>query len=409
MLPNSSENAWIRRTRWLTQALIISGTLNIGLIATFAYFALKDKQKILAIAPLRSAKEALSTNFQLVHSYAMLPFQELLLRLENRDLSEEGLRKRDLALACLVAFHYFNLDKALGQLPLQKRGISLASAEGQDPQELVVFPGLTEAQFQAILHFAKTEKWPFTSQGLFEELKRSTLMRDPSLLEAFYLSSEFHTAYTLLTKTGVTLSREQIVDLLCEGDWKTLAELTQKSLMEISLDRKRTFLTTYFQQHHSKLAAKALLETERDFVLKRFDDAQILTLLDLYPEKSTLLETFAKELLSSPRTDEVCQRAAQLLYAFAGELFPESYDHKAALQHFFPPVIPKQEVSLPTSNKVPISKSKKRIHVVEAGETLWKIARKYQVSVDEIMRVNHMETEKLRTGKKLEIPEKSKN
>lgn len=44
-----SENPWIRRTKWLTQALIISGTLNIGLLATFIYFVIQDKQQSFSI------------------------------------------------------------------------------------------------------------------------------------------------------------------------------------------------------------------------------------------------------------------------------------------------------------------------------------------------------------------------
>lgn len=44
------------------------------------------------------------------------------------------------------------------------------------------------------------------------------------------------------------------------------------------------------------------------------------------------------------------------------------------------------------------------MHVIEPGDNLWKIARKYKVSVEEIKRVNHLETEKLRPGKQLEIP-----
>ena len=55
----------------------------------------------------------------------------------------------------------------------------------------------------------------------------------------------------------------------------------------------------------------------------------------------------------------------------------------------------------------PPPKSKKKAHTVESGDNLWKIARKYQVSVEDLMRTNRMDTEKLRPGKQLEIPEKS--
>ncbi len=421
MLPRTPENHWVRRTRWLTQALIISGTLNIGLIATFAYFVLQEKQRTLAIELKPSTKEgkdALATNAQLFRSYSLLPYQELLLRLENRDLLEEGLTKRDLSLACLVAFHHFNLDKALGGLPLQKRMISFTNHEGQETIDIPVFPGLADYQFQAILQYAKTEKWPFTNQGLFYELKRSPCPRDPSLLDAFYLSPEYHSVHTLLSKTGVILSSEQIIDLICDGEWKTLADFTaqQRIAMDLTADRKRSFLLEYLN-NRSKLAAKLLLDSDLDFALKRLDDAQVLTVLDLYPEKNTVLENFTKELLASPRTDAVWQRAAYFLYAHANETMPVPYDHQAALQRFLPssaaPILQEQGLPIvqtsaviPTKNP-PIFQGKKKLHTVEPGENLWKIARKYHVSIEEIMRVNRMDSEKLRPGKQLEIPEKS--
>ncbi len=49
---------------------------------------------------------------------------------------------------------------------------------------------------------------------------------------------------------------------------------------------------------------------------------------------------------------------------------------------------------------------KKRVHTIEAGDSLWKIARKYHVTVEEIMKVNNLESERLRLGRQLEIPEK---
>ncbi len=369
-------NVWIRRTRTLTQALIISGTLNIGLVATFAYFVLKEKQETLAIE-LQPAKNlaAKETNFQLIRSYSLLPYQELLLRLENRDLIEEGLTKRDLSLACLVAFHHFNLDKALGGIPLQRRTLLFTNQEGQETIDLPVFPGLADYQFQAILQYAKTEKWPLTSQGLFYELKRSPTPRDTTLLDAFYLTPEYHALNTLFSKSGLNLAREQIIDLICDGEWTAISDLTaqQRAALDLTPDRRRAFLV----EHHSKLAAKLLLDTDRDYVLKRLDDTQILTLLDLYPDKTPLLESFAKELLASPRTDSVCKRAASLLHV-------EPHTQAAAL----PPPTP----------------AKTKFHAIEPGDNLWKIARKYKVSVEEIKRVNHLETEKLRPGKQLEIP-----
>jgi hypothetical protein len=424
----TQENSWARRTKWLTQALIISGTLNIGFVATFAYFVLKERQGnfVLELKPTfkeLAAKDTLPTNVQLLRSYSVLPYQELILRLENKELAEEGLAKRDLALACLTAFYHFNLDKALGGLPVQKKNVSFTNYEGQETIQLPVFPGLADYQFSAILQYAKTEKWPLTSQGLFNELKRSPEIHDPSLLAAFHLSPEYHSAYTLLTKSGLNLSREQVIELIIEGDWRLLTELNaqQRVALDLSPDKRRSFLLDYLK-HHSKRAARILIENDLDFIAKRCNDTQVLTLLDLYSEYSPSLEQFTKELLASPRTEAVCRKAASLLYSWAKEEWKEPYDHLAAIQRFCPQQIatqapiPKEEplitpvkAALQTQKPDPSSSPqapRKKMHTIEPGDNLWKIARKYHVSVEELMKTNRMETEKLRPGRQLEIPEK---
>jgi LysM repeat protein len=396
-----SENSWIRRTKWLTQALIISGTLNIGLIATFAYFALKDRQQSLAIELKPVAKERRSStasNEQFLKAYSLLPYPELILRLENKDLIEEGLTKRDIALACLVAFHHFNLDKALGGINLQKRLITLHHSDGSESMEVGVFPGLADFQFQAVLQYARTEKWPLTSQGLFYEIKRSIAPYDLSLLEAFYLSNEFHAIQTLFTKSGLPLTFEKLIDLLCQGDWKMVADFTasQRQALDFTPDRRRAFLLPYLN-HHSPIAAELLLRHDHEFVFKHLDDTQVLIILDILDVQTPELQMLAKELLTSPRTDAVHQKAATILYAFVQEPIPEPYDHQQALARFIQSSVP-QTVSVPVAQK--------KFHTVEAGDSLWKIARKYHVTIEELMKVNHLETERLRLGKQLEIPEK---
>jgi len=424
----TTENSWARRTKWLTQALIISGTLNIGLLATFAYFVLKEREGnfVLESKPSfkeLSSKDAAPTNVQFLRSYSVLPFQELIARLENRELAEEGLTKRDLALACLTTFHHFNLEKALGGLSIQKKTVAFTNQEGQETIHLNVFPGLADYQFAAILQYAKTEKWPLTSHGLFNELKRSPEMQDSSLLAAFHLSPEFHGVYTLLTKSGLNLSKQQVIDLIIQGSWEQLTDLNaeQRIALDLSADKRRSFLCSYLN-HRSKYAAQILIENDLDFVAKRCNDTQVLTLLDLYSEHNPSLEQFAKELLISPRTEAVCRKAATLLYAWSKEEWKEPYDPLAAIQRFCPQQVamalpqPKEETLItpvkatlqtqkpPQTNRG--ADSKRKMHTIEPGDNLWKIARKYHVSVEELMRTNRMESEKLRPGKQIEIPEK---
>ena len=426
-MARSFDQFWMRRAKTLTQALIISGTINIGLIGTFVYFVLKDRNAAITVAPRILLKDPSMyvTNEQVLRSYCSLPFSELLLKLENKDLVEEGFAKRDLALACLVAFHHFNIDKALGGMLPQKRSVFFRNQDATEALDVVVFPGLGSDQFNAILSYAKTEKWPLTSKGLFFEVKRAALHPDPVLLEAFYTTPEYYSVNTFLQKVGLDVEKDAVIALISEGEWEPLAGFCEEQRLsgDFSPEKRRSFLLSYFQKYSSKTAASLLIKFDLDYVTKRLDDTSLLQFLDLIAEKKEPLVKVARELLISPRGDELRKRAAHLLYSFASEPFPEVYDHLVAVEKFCPEAMPKpvlpenimiveakvalEAVASETTKalKTPAPASKTRVHVIQEGDSLWKISRKYKVSIEEIKRLNNMDTEKLRAGRKLQIPE----
>ena len=133
-----------------------------------------------------------------------------------------------------------------------------------------------------------------------------------------------------------------------------------------------------------------------------------MAFLDLFSTKTGALETFLKEIITSPRSDAVWKKAAEKLYAFAEIPCPDPYDHMVTLQTFAKdrlPLLSKPAVQAPVAAVAPtISVKRKRTHVVQSGENLWKIARKYKVSIDALKKANHLETDKLRPGKELVIP-----
>lgn len=378
----TSENSfWITRIKRLTQALIVSGTLNVSFLGTFFYFVIKDKNDSLSIElkPLiTEAKLTSTSNLEILRSYSVLSYQQLLICLENQDFVEQGIKKRDLALSCLVAFHHFNLDKALGGSPLQKRTLLLSQEKGSEIIEVPVFPGLADYQFQAIVHFAKTEKWPFTAQGLFYELKRSIPPYPSSLINAFSLTSEYHNVYMLFSKTGISCSTNQLIELLCEGEWMDLTSfnLSQRVALDLSIQRCRSFLLVYLEKR-SKTAALLLLKSSLDFCLQHLEDRHILLFFDVFHDSPHLLKNLSKGLLSAPRTDVVWQLAAQVL----------GYSQ-----------IPAKKIEKPKIK--PLYKTYK----VQAGDNLWKIARAHKVSIKEIMQINQLETDKIRPGRCLQIP-----
>lgn len=387
----SQNNPWIARTKRLTQALIISGTLNVSLLGTFFYFVIKDKNDNLSIElkPLTTETKLVSnSNLHVLRTYSVLSYQQLFLCLENQDFVEQGIKKRDLALSCLVAFHHFNLDKALGGIPLQKRSILLSHEEGSEVIEVPVFPGLADYHFQAIVHFAKTEKWPFTAQGLFYELKRSTPPYHSSLVNAFCLTSEYHSVHMLFSKVRLLCSTSQLINLLCEGEWGDLASfsLSQRYALDVSIERCRSFLLAYLEKR-SKTAALLLLESSPEFCLQQLEDRHILLFFDLFHDSPDLLKNLSQGLLTAPRTDTVWRLAAQVLGA-------------QVLGYSQIPVASKKIKKAVEEKPLP------RIYKVQAGDNLWKIARAHKVTIKEIMEINQLETDKIRPGRSLQIPTK---
>lgn len=386
-----------KKFRFLTLALIFSGALNIGLIAAFAYFMIQEPTVEQGVVR-SSKKELLTTNGQLIGSMSRLTFRELVSFLTNRDLVEEGYTKRDLAIAALVAYHHFNIERALSATPSQVRTLVLSG-----DQKIDVFPGLAEDQFEAIIRFAYQEKWPLTAKGLFAHLQSRQSPRDESLEQAFLLTPEFYALQVLFQKTDAPQEPATLLNLISEGSWDLLEKFTrdQSQILDFSVDKRRSLLLSYLSLH-SPTAANLLLKTDFVFALKRLEDRGILDLLSLLKKQTEEGTKFCTELLRSPRSDAILQAAAMTLYAYAGEMPAGPIDPKAVLARFAPehtPVIAQPE-------PIPVQPAPaSRFHIVKDGESLWKISRQYKVKVDEIVKLNALEKDSLFPGMTLKLPQ----
>lgn len=395
---------WVKKFRILTLALIFSGALNIGLIAAFVFSVLRDRQDSLAVAmpgkpdSKRHSKSESTVQSALSHM-STLSFHELVPYLTNKEGVEQGLSKRDLALACLTSFHYFNLEKVLSSLPQQRRTIALS-----EKCEVEVYPGLNEQQFEAIVKFAYEEKWPLTAKGLSAYMKKFPDERESSLIQAFCVTPEFYALQTLFQKTHAPQDPALLVQLVMEGDWEILAQFAreQGEKLDLSVEKRRALLASYLSQK-SPTSALLWLSTDFSFVLKKFDDQQVIDLVQLLNQKIPEAEKLCLELLRSPRSDAVWQSAVLRLYTYSGEPLPSPFDLKAAISRFLPSV--QGPVAQAPAVAAPASKPRFLEHVVKDGENLWKIAKNYKVRVDEIVRYNDLEKDKLFPGMVLRIPD----
>ena len=414
------------------------------------------------------------TNNEVIASFKGMSLEQLVSKLNNINMVENGYTQRDLALGCLTTFHHFNLSRALLGLapPEQQRLLS--------PFGIVVYPGLTEPQFQAIIQYANTERWPYTSEGLFILLQRLEFENEPSLEEAFLLTPEFSAVETLFSRSDVSVDKKELMSILKEGNWKELFAFTEQQRMsqDLSPARRQKFLLDYITHHQSGTASLILLKIDPDFANKKLDDPTVVVMLKAMTIKTPESEKFALNMLQSPRSDVVWKQAAIRLYDFVGELPPQPSNRAMALSRFAPDALinsqspkkttsaaapikaaalvdvpkkvpskqpgkemtkqtaamikskeavkPKEvgkikELAKPakeigkvkeTPKRQPIAAAKTtkpsiikdRLYIVQDGDTLWKISKRFNIEVDAVRKHNRLSTDALKPGTPIRIP-----
>jgi len=386
--------------------LCFSGALNILLAALLFYFQFKERPPTpyCEWRPPQQKKEYIplvreAGNSELMRAFKELPLRPLIEKLKDRRQVEDGFAVRDLALGALVSFHGFDLKKAVAPLPEPKQKRALA-IDGK--KEALLFPGVTKKQFHQILKYAQTEKWPLTAEGLFAHLQKES---NPSLRYAFCLTPEFLAVETLFKKTDC--KREELAEMTAEGDWEMLHTFAeeQKASQDRSDGRRRQLLLDYIRRG-SNTAAELLIRTDFTFAAKKMDDESVATLLRNLTERTPDSARFSLAMVMSPRSDAVWKEAAARLYEYTGEPKPEKIERNSVLARFVPVALsPKVGAAKP--KKMPLPKpepSSRRLYTVQKGDTLWKISRRFSVSVPKIKQQNSLTGDTLKPGSTLELP-----
>lgn len=371
-----------RKIQTLVISLIVSGALNLAFAIGWIHAIRQENTRLLQakIAPIQEIFQPSKTlsNQEVIRELLKSSYHELLGQLGNHLIVEEGLTRSDLALAILVKHHHFHIAKALGEAIYPSQYNCLI--DGVDCN-LNVYSGLKKAEWDAITTFTKTEKWPLTSQGLFNLLKKGG-QQDASLEEAFLVTPEFYSITTLFSRTGLNLDKKIILKLLLDGEWSNIGNFYSafEQTPSINLDMRRAFLLQYLKIP-SRIAARILVETDREFLVKKLDDQDIMLLLDQLLSLTPSYEKLLTDLLISPRAEPLKQLAMTKIQSF-----------KIPLPILRPPV---------TGQKL---LPKETIYIVQEGDSLWKIAKKFQITIDHLMDINDLDHEKLKPGQELRIP-----
>jgi LysM repeat protein len=390
------EKKYIKR---VTSALIASALLNALLLGALCYVLLSrshlPKSSIVhTLVPkyevLAEEKSSSASLAEVILAFKNAPFHRLVQELCNDAMIENGYRFRDVALAYLISLHQFDLCRASGHCHSKLQLLS------NNETKLSFALDLNESDYQAIARFAATEEWPFTGCRLFSLLEQKPT---ESLKNAFYLTREFSSISLLFAAAGAKISSDTLLQMILAGNWETLSFFAEKT-PPYSAELRQEALVAYLH-HKSPLAAELLLALEPLYAVKQLSNEDVLLMLSLIKTPSKAIEKYAQAILASPRPETVTLEAAKSLYAFAKEEPPSPWSLKIAKKRF----LSKQEEKVSMQKPVQqLSASKQAIcHKVQPGDSLWKIAKKYNVSIEKIKELNNLKSDVLLQGKALKI------
>lgn len=367
-------NPYLHQIKRLSWFLLISLVVNAALFSLLVFVWFKESPEALvgeSYAFYSESKQFVAEGEfkETVEGLKRLPVDELLLKLPDKHLVEHGFTVGDLALAVLSGFYRFDIERAIHR-PLEKKAV-LYGAKGE---ALLMFPGLSEEDFATLESFIKREKWPYSTEGLFLLLKHPRFQNDASLKETFYLTREFIEVERLLSTTTYKAPKEEVLKLLLSGEWGKLAAFyeIQKSSFDVSEKPRRLFLIDWVRQGSFEAAA-LLYRTDEEFALRKLDDTTTLKLLKLFEKDPETLKDFSYKLSKLPRSEEV----------------------KRLAQAYIPQTIPK---AAPKMDAPP------SIYIVQPNDSLWKIAKKLNTSIERLRQVNQLTTDSLKPGLPLKIP-----
>lgn len=416
--PRIAMFALLRKLKFLTVALILSSSANVGLICALWKSAYTPPQMRLAELMI-DCKEMSQSNCAVLKQISNWNYARLTAELSNQEIVEDGFTRGGLALTTLIANFDFDVQRSLSDRKLQKRRLE----NQKDGLSYELIAGLDERDFAQIQQFARQERWPITDQGLHKLIKQSPISEKGSksgeeqqLAEAFVRSNAF--AY-LERLFPADIPASELLKLASHLDWHQLPQFNDgcDQADRHRAQQRRDLLLKAVEQG-SKSAAYLLILCDFDFSLRQIRDtdmAQLLLLLDTYTAEAM---NIVVGVLKSPRDNTIRELAAKRVSCFLNVPLPAKKDQlplfaDAILNDVkIPPsvqLIDTSELSSqPHLDKVEAAKVfemplNEKLHIVERGDTLWKLSKKYGLSVKQLMRVNELKQDFLKIGQVLQV------
>ncbi len=451
------------KTGWFSWILVLSVSLNVAVVA-FMVLQLQDgvlwfevETEEPAAAPRLSQSESLKEEIGRLY---LKSDDELLRSLDEEGVVANGYRVQELALA-LLRFRGYQIEdplRPLGAWPQPMSTFSWIDADGKIIA-LPLFSTVGSREIQAVKAFLHESAVPFTSEGIVRRMKEG---QNSFAMKATLLRAD---EWAIFARIFGSIPEAEQLSLCQDLGGEAFSSIVSWGRTHTDVAEAGPFLLTVFSKFPSNILAEYLSSKCADTVVLQAPDDLVILLYSSLPPQSEAGVRLAMRILHGQRKLPVWQ-ASQAYLARAASLPTLSSMNRDQVLEWLqqmahptktaspvqppstpsllpkpvapaqPPrqpdgvvkkteIGPKPEASassvrpLPQKTVAPKSSASSagissrvatrqlrpyRTYVVKKGDTLWSVARRFNVDIEKLKYLNGLKGATLVPGKVLRIP-----
>ncbi len=354
--------------------------------------------------------------------------QDLLASLKDQKVVANGYQVRELVLSILEVRGYQIQGplRSTGFWPISKSLFSWKDSSGNQ-HNLLLYSSLKDAHFDAMERFCTITEVPFTSEGIVARLNEDPT--NAKFKEALLRTED----WSVLHKLFLDRSEDELF-LLCSTLGATIfSRLTEYGRAGGNSEGLASTMLKLFHENPSRALADLIATNYANHVVVQATDEDLLLLLKQLPHSSPSGVRLAMRLLRAQRKTPIWD-ASQAYLALEKELQPVANMKRdqalAFLQKLAQPSNQQEQVVKSTPKPIPAEPKKVekkaaerpsastivsnrlasrqlrpyRKYVVKKGDTLWAVAKRFNVDVEKLKYLNGLRGTELSVGKELRIP-----
>ena len=408
-----------RAMSWLTWVVVISLSMNLFVIAFIALQVRDGALWFEVESPSASTSPALPASESLAAELLQLTPKEddeLMRLLDDERLVANGYRVQELSLAILKSRGYQVDDplRPLGAWPQPMSSFSWTGADGKSCS-LLLFSGLGVREVQAVASYLKETAVPLTAEGIVR--KGSSGCPLEPMRAALVRTDE----WVVFSKLFSLLPESEQLALCLEMGAEGFSAAVEWGRCHGDAD-VGPFLISLAAKLQSPKLADWVASHYADNIVVGASDEIVLALYSSLPPRSEAGVRLAMRILHGQRKLPVWQASQAYLARAASMPTLSSMSRDQALKSLqslvrAPKPLPKASAPVAEAKTPPLSPAGQisaraanrqlqpyRTYTVKKGDTLWTIAKKFNVDVEKLKYLNGLRGAALSPGRVLRIP-----